>query len=137
RWRRGRGRGGRGPFVQRQHDLPDRHLVAALDLDLRDRPRHRRRHFDRRLVGLELEDALVLGDRVADLDEDVQDVAALDAVPEIGDLEFGGHVSYETAGFFLSTLMPRSLIASCTTLASIFFSLRRAVRVANTMKRAS
>ena len=37
---------------------------------------------------------------------------------------------YETAGFFLSGLMPRSLIASCTTLASIFFSLRSAVSVA-------
>ena len=65
------------------HALTDRDLVAGLDLDLGDGARHRRRHFDCRLVGLELEDALVLGDRVADLDEDVQDVAALDAVAEV------------------------------------------------------
>ena len=89
---------GRGTFVERQDDLADGDLVAALDLDLGDRAGHRRRHFDGRLVGLELEDGLILGDRVADLDEDVQHVAALDAVPEVGNLEFGGHVATKPPG---------------------------------------
>ena len=62
-------------------------LSPALTVTSVTVPAHRRRHFDRRLVGLELEDALVLGDRVADLDEHVQDVAALDAVAEVGDVE--------------------------------------------------
>ena len=36
-----------------------------------------RRHFDRRLVGLELDERLIYGDRVADLHQQAQDVAAL------------------------------------------------------------
>ena len=48
-------------------DLADLDLVARLDLDVLDDAGDRRRHLDRRLVGLELEDRLILGDRVAGL----------------------------------------------------------------------
>ena len=50
---------------------------------------HRRRHFDRRLVGLELEDRLILGDRVARLDQHAQHVAGRDVFAEFGECEVG------------------------------------------------
>src|SRR4029079_10048989 len=61
--------------VDSKNHLPDFHLVALLDFDLADRSRHRRRHFDRGLVGLELEDRLIHRERVARLDQQAQDVA--------------------------------------------------------------
>ena len=57
--------GGPGAVVHGQDDLADLDLVARLDPDFADRCRRRGRHFDGRLVGLELEDRLVLRDRVA------------------------------------------------------------------------
>ena len=47
-------------FFDGENRLSDLHFVASLDLDLLDLTRHRRRHLDRRLVGLELEDGLIL-----------------------------------------------------------------------------
>ena len=70
-----------------QDRLADLHLVAGLDLDLLDLPGHRRRHFDRGLVGLELEDRLILRDRVARLDEDAQHVAASTFSPSSGSVK--------------------------------------------------
>ena len=57
----------RGAVAERQHDLADLDLVALLDLDLLHRAADARRHFDGRLVGLELEDRLILLDGVAAL----------------------------------------------------------------------
>jgi hypothetical protein len=63
-------------------------LVAGLDLHFLDRAGHVRRHFNRRLVGLEFEDRLIDGDRVAGLDQDFQDIALGDAVAQVRDDEF-------------------------------------------------
>ena len=49
------------------------------------------RHFDRGLVGLELEDRLVLRDRVARLDQHADDVAGGDVLAQFGKLEFCRH----------------------------------------------
>ena len=76
-----------GAFVVAEDRLADLDLVAGLDLDLFDRAGDRRRHFDRRLVGFELEDRLILGDRVARLDQDAQDVAGVDVLAELGECE--------------------------------------------------
>ena len=45
------------PSFSDDHDLADFDLVARLDADFGDRPAGRRRHLDRGLVGLELENA--------------------------------------------------------------------------------
>ena len=81
-----------GAVVDGEDHRADLHLVALLDLDLFDDAGHRRRHFDCRLVGLELQDRLVLLDRVADVDEHARDVAAGDVLPQFGNLELR-HVS--------------------------------------------
>ena len=75
-------------LVDRQHDLPDLHLVAGLDLDARRPSRRRRRHFDGGLVGLELDDRLILRDHVAGVHEHADDIALLDVLSELGQLEF-------------------------------------------------
>ncbi len=51
--------GRRSAVVDGEDRLADLHLVAGLDLDFLDPAGHRRRHLDRRLVGLELEDRLI------------------------------------------------------------------------------
>ena len=85
------GRRSRAPAPRRrstvEHGLADGDLVAGLDVDRLDRARHVRRHFDRRLVGLELDDRLIDRQRVADLDEHAQHVAALHVLAELGDRE--------------------------------------------------
>jgi hypothetical protein len=48
-------------------------------------------HLKRGLAGLQLDDPLVLGDRIPFLDEQLQDIARVDAVAEIGEFDFGGH----------------------------------------------
>src|SRR5262249_42665089 len=62
------GRLGRTIF-NRQDGLPYVDLVAGLHLDVFHLTRNRRRHLDRGLVGLELQDRLILLDPVARFDE--------------------------------------------------------------------
>ena len=76
-----------GAVVDAEDRLADLDLVAGLDLDLLDGAGDRRRHFDRRLVGFELEDRLFLGDRVARLHQHAQDVAGLDVLAELWECE--------------------------------------------------
>ena len=76
-----------GAVLDREDRLADLDLVARLDLDLFHRAGDRRRHFDRRLVGFELEDRLILRDRVAGLDQDAEDVAGFDLFAELGKRE--------------------------------------------------
>src|SRR5258706_277103 len=64
-------------------------FVACLDLDFLDFAGDRRGHFDRRLVGFELEDRLILGDGVARLHEHAQDVAAGDVLTKFRQVEVG------------------------------------------------
>ena len=88
---------------------PTLDLVAGFDLDVLDLAGDRRRHFDGGFVGFELENRLILRDRVAGLDQDAQHVAAVMFSPSSGsvksittrNLSVGGHEgkSYDTAGF--------------------------------------
>ena len=88
RLRRRRRRRCRRRVVHGQDDGADLDLVALLDLDLLDDAGDRRGHFDRRLVGLELEHRLIARDRVADLDQHAGDVAAGDVLAQFGNFEF-------------------------------------------------
>ena len=78
--------------VEREHDLPDLHTLALLDLDFLDRAAHVRRHLDRRLVGFELEDRLVFLDRIPRRHQQTYDVAAGDVLAQFWKCEIGGHV---------------------------------------------
>ena len=75
-------------FVNGQDHLAGLDLVADLDLDLLDHAFDARRHFERRFVGLELEDRLVLLDAIAWLDQDLQHIALRNVLTEIGKDEF-------------------------------------------------
>ena len=80
-----RRRGGAGAVVLDAQDrLADLDLVAGLDLDVFDCAGDRRGHFDRRLVGFELEHRLILRQRVAGLHEHAQDIAGGDVLAQLG-----------------------------------------------------
>ena len=74
--------------VHRQDHRADLDLVALLDLDFLDDAGNRGGHFDRGLVGLELEDRLIVRDRVADLHEHAGHVALRDVFTQLGNFEF-------------------------------------------------
>ena len=80
-----------GGFVLRL-ELEDgralRHLVAHLDLDLAHHAVGRRRNLHRRLVGLEGDERLLLGDGIARLDEHLDDGDVLE-VSDIRDDDLG------------------------------------------------
>src|SRR5690606_17899800 len=132
---------GRAALRQGEQHLSDSDLVAFGHLHLGDRPGNRRRHFDGGLVGLELDDRLILFDRVTGFDEHREDVASLDALAERGQRDFVGHdrsaVPYMWAGSAVSGLMDRSLKACCATLTSICPARASAESVAATTWRAS
>ena len=58
-----------------EDDLTHLHLVAGVDTHLLDHAADRRGHFDRRLVGFELEDRLIALQRIAGLHHHAHDVA--------------------------------------------------------------
>ncbi len=87
--------GGAGGLVHRQHHLPDLHLVARLDLEFLDDAGDAGGHFDRRLVGLELEDGLVLLQGVARLHQHAHDVAAGDILTKFGNDEVSHESPYQ------------------------------------------
>ena len=74
-------------LVHRQHDLADLHLLARLDPDLLDDARDARRHFDGRLVGLELENGLIVLQLIARLHHDANHVAGGDVLAKFGKYE--------------------------------------------------
>src|SRR4029453_340597 len=73
-------------------DRPDRDDLSLLDHDLRDLARGRRGDLDRRLVGLDLDERLVLGDLVPFGHEPAGDLAFGQALAEVGKLELVSHV---------------------------------------------
>ena len=79
--------------VAADHDQhgPDRHDVALGDADARHLPRRRGRDLDGRLVGLDLDERLVLGDLVALGHQPAGDLALGQALAEIGQLELVRH----------------------------------------------
>ena len=85
-------RDGSGTVVA-DHDehRPDRNDLALRDEDPRDDARGRRRDLDRRLVGLDLDERLVLRDLLALGDEPARDLAFRQALAEVRQLELVGH----------------------------------------------
>jgi len=79
-------------LAEHEHDLPDLHLVARLDPDLRHGAALAGRHFDRRLVGFQLENGLILLHDVADLDHHADDIALLDVLAKLRQFELDGHL---------------------------------------------
>ena len=100
--RRGRP-GGRGAVVDAEDRLADFDLVAGFDFDVFDFPGDRRGHFDRRLVGFELEDRLIFRQRVAGLTSTRSTSPAAMFSPSSGSVK---SAIYDTAGFGFSGLMP-------------------------------
>ncbi len=72
-------------------DRSDRDDLALLDEDLRDLARRRRGDLDRRLVRLDLDERLVLGDLVALGHEPAGDLAFGQALAQVGELELVRH----------------------------------------------
>ena len=85
--------GGRRSRFERQQQRAERNRLARLDVDLEHLAGGGAGHLQRGLAGFELDDALVLGDDVALFDEQLQDIARVDAVAEVGKFDFGGHGS--------------------------------------------
>src|SRR4026208_1715117 len=110
------GANGSGSGPTRRGGRADFYLVTSFDLDVLDDTRNRGRHFDSGFVGFELNDGLLARNRVAHLDEHPCDVALLDVFSQLGNFEF---LHQEFAGFGLSVLMLRVLIAFLTTATSI------------------
>jgi hypothetical protein len=79
------------PLVDDEDDLADLHLLAGLHLRFLDDARDGRGNLDRRLVGFELEDRLVLLDGIARVDEHAEDVAALDVLAQLGEFHVCRH----------------------------------------------
>ena len=128
------------PFLDHENRLPDFDLVPGFDFRFFDDAVHRRRDFDRGFVGFELEDRLVFLDRVAGLHHDPKNISTLDVLAQLGELHVCRHfllAFYETAGFFFSGSIPRSLMAFSTSLASICLSRANAESAPTAMKRAS
>ena len=82
----------RGP-VAADHDEHGAHRddLAFGDEDSRDGSARRRRDLDRRLVGRDLDERVVLGDLLALLDEPASDLAFGQSFAEVGQLELVGH----------------------------------------------
>ncbi len=74
----------------------DRDELALADQDLRDLPRGGRGDLDGRLVGLDLDERVVLGDLLPDLDEPARDLALAHALAQVGKLELVGHQNWRT-----------------------------------------
>ena len=77
--------------VDGQHDLTDLDPLPLLDADVLDGSGNARRDLDGRLVGFELEDRLILGDRVPRRDEHADNIAGGDVFAELGESEVCGH----------------------------------------------
>ena len=92
RARRRARRGGRGAvagarLLDHQHRLARLHLVAGLDPHFLDPAGHGRRHFERRLVGFELQHRLIGGEHVAGLHHHAEHVARGHTIAQVGENE--------------------------------------------------
>jgi hypothetical protein len=87
----GRGHGG-AAALQHQHQRAHAHLVADRDLELFHDARRRRRDLHRRLVALDRDQALLRLDRVARLDQHLDD-GDLGEVADVRDLDLLAHSS--------------------------------------------
>ena len=103
--------------VLADHDQhgPDRHDLALGHEDARDLPGRRRRNLDRRLVGLHLDERVVLGDLLALGDEPARDLALGQALAEIGELELVRHQLKRKASSGSTAWTPSTWFATCVT----------------------
>ena len=81
-----------GVVIEREHHLADLDPIALLDAHLLDGAGHARRHFDRGLVRLELQDRLVLRDRIADGHKHAHHVPRGDVFAQFRECEICWHV---------------------------------------------
>src|SRR5258708_35734087 len=86
-----------------------RHLVADLDANFLHHAGARRRDFHRRLVGFQRDERLLLRDRVARLDQHLDDFDFLE-VADVGN----DNLAHTVVGSAFSGSMPSFLIASAT-----------------------
>ena len=85
---------GRGASVLDHHEeRPDRDCLAGADEERPDPPRRRRGDLHRRLVGLHLEERLVLRDHVPFRHEPRADLPVGQALAEVGELQLVAHAS--------------------------------------------
>src|SRR5438876_529312 len=100
-----------GPFlgIELEDRRALRHLVAHLYLQFLDHAGRRRRYLHRRLVRLQRDQRLLLGNGVARLDEYLDDLDFL----EVADVR-NDHLTHTVVGSGLSASMPYFLSASAT-----------------------
>ena len=71
--------------------LPDGDGVALLDENFGNGAVYGRRHLNDGLVGFKLDDGLVFGEAIADIDEDADYIAAFDVFSQVGQCKLYGH----------------------------------------------
>ena len=71
--------------------LPDSDGVALLDENSGDSAIYGRRHLNDGLVGFKLDDSLIFGEVVADIDEDADYIAAFNVFSQVGQGKFYRH----------------------------------------------
>jgi hypothetical protein len=95
RLRRGRGGGllGSGSAFLLEHDehRAHRRLLVLAHVDLAHHAGGGRRDLDHRLIGLEFDEWLILGNGVADSHQDADDRALLYALAYVRESHFGSH----------------------------------------------
>src|SRR5439155_11713653 len=135
-WRRGGcsrlGLPARASVVDAQNRLSDFDFVPSLDLDVGHLARHRRWHLNGGLVGLELENRLILVQRVPGLHQDAQHISGGDVFSQLRECEVGHHdtAGLSFSGFTLCALMawstiPRSILPSRASAASAAITTKR------------
>ena len=75
---------------QGENHLADFDFRAFLDLDIFNRARHRRRNFHHGLVGFQFHHRLAFGDLRARRDHQTHQIALIDVLAQLGQLEFSG-----------------------------------------------
>ena len=81
----------RAILVERNDYLADLQLLALFDVNLADDSAGRRWNFDRGLIGFEFEQRLVFIDLLADFDEDLEQIARADVLPQFREFHFNAH----------------------------------------------
>src|SRR5712692_922774 len=90
--RLGSGRGHLARLAEHDEGVADLDDFAFFRSQLKDFPGDGRRDLDRHLVGHDLDDRVVLLDGVPFLHEPLDDLAFVDALPDVGELELAGHL---------------------------------------------
>ena len=81
----------RAVLVERNDDLADFQLLAFFDVNLAHDSAGRRWNFDSGLIGFEFEQRLVFVDLLADFDEDLEQIARADILPQFREFHFNAH----------------------------------------------